>query len=206
MLDFDGTLADSVPVLRRAFFEFLDSIGVQGSEKEFWSFAGPPIRDVVENLRLKYRLRESHEHLYARYLTLLEANYDSVPPKVGVRDFLDSARRSECRIAVVTSAPKKLALDWLSRNEFVRFVDGLVGAEDVHLGKPDPEPYLIGLKILNADARVSFAVEDSDQGIAAALAAGLTVFAVGCNFSAKIGEVVYVESLVEAADLLRRVS
>ncbi len=51
-------------------------------------------------------------------------------------------------------------------------------AEDVTRIKPDPEPYLLGCKLLAADPAASVVLEDSPNGVAAAEAAGCQVIAV----------------------------
>jgi beta-phosphoglucomutase-like phosphatase (HAD superfamily) len=53
-----------------------------------------------------------------------------------------------------------------------------VCAEDVTRIKPDPEPYLLGTKLLGADPPRSVALEDSPNGVASAEAAGCRVVAV----------------------------
>jgi HAD superfamily hydrolase (TIGR01509 family) len=53
-----------------------------------------------------------------------------------------------------------------------------VCAEDVTRIKPDPEPYLLGTKLLGADPAHSVALEDSPNGVASAEAAGCRMVAV----------------------------
>lgn len=45
-LDLDGTLADSMPVMRETYFRFLARRGAQGSQEEFDSLAGRPLSDI----------------------------------------------------------------------------------------------------------------------------------------------------------------
>ena len=56
--------------------------------------------------------------------------------------------------------------------------DALVCADDVSVTKPDPEPYLLAAKLLNADPACCYALEDSPNGVASAEAAGCQVIAV----------------------------
>jgi beta-phosphoglucomutase-like phosphatase (HAD superfamily) len=53
-----------------------------------------------------------------------------------------------------------------------------VCAEDVTATKPDPEPYLLAVKLLDADPARSVVLEDSPNGVASAAAAGCRVLAV----------------------------
>jgi sugar-phosphatase len=54
----------------------------------------------------------------------------------------------------------------------------IVDAEAVSHGKPDPEGYLLAARALNVDPEGCLVIEDSPAGVAAARAAGATVWAV----------------------------
>jgi beta-phosphoglucomutase-like phosphatase (HAD superfamily) len=54
----------------------------------------------------------------------------------------------------------------------------LCGGDEVSLGKPSPDLYLLALRRLGAVASTSIAFEDSGHGVQAALAAGLATIAV----------------------------
>jgi HAD superfamily hydrolase (TIGR01509 family) len=89
---------------------------------------------------------------------------------------LRAARDAKWVTAVVTSNAENLVRAWLTRNglgELVDFVvDGVAGGR----GKPYPDPYLIALELGAASAPHSVAVEDSQQGVRAALAAKLPTY------------------------------
>jgi sugar-phosphatase len=55
---------------------------------------------------------------------------------------------------------------------------GFVGAEDVPRGKPAPDGFLLGAARLGVPPEGCVVLEDSSAGIAAALAAGMTVVGV----------------------------
>lgn len=56
--------------------------------------------------------------------------------------------------------------------------DVVIAAEDVGLGKPNPEGYLKAIDLLNVSPEESIIVEDSPSGIKAAKAAGIDCIAV----------------------------
>jgi len=76
--------------------------------------------------------------------------------------------------ALVTSSPRRVAeisLAELGRDAF----DAVVTAEDVAQRKPDPEPFLLGARLLGVSPQESWAVEDSPSGALAAERAGCRV-------------------------------
>ena len=66
----------------------------------------------------------------------------------------------------------------LNASGLAALVSVTVTSEDVEHGKPDPEGYRRGLELLGIDGAEAVAFEDSDVGVAAALAAGVRCVAV----------------------------
>ena len=54
-----------------------------------------------------------------------------------------------------------------------------ITADDVSLGKPNPEPFLAGARAIGVDIRDCLVFEDSESGGRAGLSAGARVIAVG---------------------------
>jgi HAD superfamily hydrolase (TIGR01509 family) len=81
-------------------------------------------------------------------------------------------------IALVTSAPKQRTLKMLRPHGIDSYFQQLVTGEEVGQGKPHPEPYLTAANKLGIAPEECLVFEDSDSGIASALAAGMFVIAV----------------------------
>lgn len=65
-------------------------------------------------------------------------------------------------------------LETLKLSQLVQFT---ISGEDISVGKPDPEPYLLAAKRMNISPQNCMAIEDSLVGVASAAAAGMTVIA-----------------------------
>ena len=112
----------------------------------------------------------------ARFLLDAEtSDIDGVVALPGASDVL--ALASTMPVAVATSAPEGLA-----RARFAAaglpVPDVLVTSDDVEHGKPAPDPYLLAARRLGVDPARCLVFEDAPAGIAAARAAGMTVWAV----------------------------
>lgn len=98
------------------------------------------------------------------------------PPMDGVLTFL--ARTAAVRRAVVSSSPREWVEGHLARlgllHEFEFCICGYEGLPS----KPAPDLYLAGLQALRIPPKEVVAVEDSPNGMRAALAAGLRVICV----------------------------
>ncbi len=181
-LDLDGTLADSLPALRRAYDDFLGRYGRQGNEAEFQSLNGPPLAEIAELLGRIHGLPGKKEEWLAFYRALTDRAHEAAAPAQGAREMLKQAKARGWTVAVATSAAKSAARAWLKRNRLDEFIAVVVGGDEVKRGKPDPEPYRLALARTGCVADVSLAVEDGVQGARAALAAGLPTWILGNDF------------------------
>ena len=161
LIDLDGTLADSLSVMREAYQVFLDDFQVCGTDAEFASLNGPPLKEVVRRLKVTHGLTHEVEQLTARYFEIIDRLYGDVSPTHGARQLLSTAQSQNCRVAVVTSNSSERTSAWLSRVGLTGFVDFIVSGEQVKYGKPDPEPYLLASQIVDCPVDRIVAIEDS---------------------------------------------
>ena len=96
-------------------------------------------------------------------------------PLPGARELAEAVPAD--RFAVVTSGTRALAVARL-RAAGIAVPEVLVTAEQVENGKPDPEGYLRAAAQLGVEPEHSVVLEDAPAGVAAGLAAGMTVIAV----------------------------
>ncbi len=108
-----------------------------------------------------------------------EAAYRSdvidIEPIAGAVALLDFADRRGLKCAVVTNAPRANAEKVLSALGLELRLPIVVVGSELARSKPDPLPYVTGLKLTRALASPSVAFEDSPSGVRAATAAGLAV-------------------------------
>jgi HAD superfamily hydrolase (TIGR01509 family) len=175
-IDLDGTLADSLHVMRAVYERFLAHHGRSGSRAEFDSLNGPPLDEIVRHLARVHGLGLPHGRLMALYTRMIEEAYGAVRPCAGAPDLLAAVRAQGMKVAVVTSSSSALAGRWLRRVGLDALIDAVVGGDEVERGKPDPEPYRLAMARCGCSAEGSLAVEDSPTGCRAALAAGLKTF------------------------------
>ena len=177
-IDLDGTLANSLMPLKNAYFSFLSARGLSGSETEFARLNGLPFVAIIETLKSAHNLRDEVVELSQGYSAMIREAHASAPPASEARMLLRHARSKGWKVAVVTSALRLWATEWLERNNLLSKVNVVVGGDDVACGKPSPEPYRLALLQTGCAPASSLAVEDSMHGACAALAAGLPTWVV----------------------------
>lgn len=103
--------------------------------------------------------------------------YEDGPPLLpgAVAAVTDAARRAP--VAMATSSPPRIITAFLEGTSLVGIVAAAVSSETAGAGKPDPAVYLAAAKAIGVPAAGCLAVEDSTNGMRAALAAGMTLIA-----------------------------
>ena len=104
------------------------------------------------------------------------------PHTVGL---LRLAKESGCRTGLATSSLRDMALHALRALDLERSLDLVLTREDVEKPKPDPEIYLLAARRLDLSPEECLVVEDSTNGVRAAVAAGMNVIAFATPFTVK---------------------
>ena len=100
------------------------------------------------------------------------------PLKEGALTLLDTVAQLGLPMAIATSSQTLHAVEKLRRAGLLERFRTVIGADQVQKPKPDPEVYLKAAEYLGVDPRACLALEDSEYGVRAAHAAGMTVIQV----------------------------
>jgi HAD superfamily hydrolase (TIGR01509 family) len=176
-LDLDGTLADSLGMLRGVYETFLNRLGKTGSDYEFDLINGPPLKESIPLLAQRHRLDIPHSDLLNQFKNLVSESYLKTKPSEGAEEVLAVAQKHGWQLGVVTSNSELLAKDWLEKNQLTGMFGAIIGAESVKNGKPHPEPYQVALTRLQCRAEKSIGVEDSVAGVESVTCAKLKAVA-----------------------------
>lgn len=180
VFDMDGVLIDSGAHHRHAWRMLLDELGAEPADPEHWRLTiGRPSEEAIP-LLLGRKVGDAEARWLARrkrdfYQARAQAGMDPVP---GVREFLESLEGLGVPRAVGTSASRWDAERRLDDLGLLRFFDVMVTADDVMLGKPDPEVWTQVARRLHVAAARCVVFEDAPVGIQAAIAAGMRVIGV----------------------------
>lgn len=177
LIDFDGTLVDSLPFLKSLYRQILIDYQKKGSDEEFEKLNGRTLSEIAKYLKGQYGLAVEERELLERYKERLSENYlDEIVIYPKAKLFLAQAKRQGFKLALISSCPKKLIESFL-KNENITDFDAIYGGEDAAKSKPEPDMFLNALKNLKLDADEALAIEDSFNGITAAHLAKLKVIA-----------------------------
>ena len=137
------------------------------------------------------------------YRQLLLGN---VPVKAGAHAFLASLHQMDMPRAVATSSSGQKARAILQETGLMPYIQHVTGGDEVPAGKPAPDVYLDAARKLGIDTGDCLALEDSNNGTTAALAAGMQVIQIPdlapSNRSPSPPDFQICTSLAEAASLI----
>jgi HAD superfamily hydrolase (TIGR01509 family) len=196
LLDMDGTLVDSDAAVERAWTGWAAEHGVDPDAVLAIAHGSPPeptVRRMLPGLDEQAVARAA-----ARQMDLQYDDLSDVVAAPGAHALLAALDRLALPWAVVTSADVRLARARLSAAGIPE-PPLLVTVEDVRVGKPDPEGYLLAAARLGVDPSRCLVVEDAGPGVEAGRAAGMTVAGLR-----GIGSDVAIADLGVLADLLLR--
>lgn len=171
LVDFDGTLIDSMPFLFQAYRQMLLKRGATPSESEFRELTGPTINECVLQLQERYGFKESIEEILKEWRAALVPLYQgAMKPLPGAVDCI-AYLKSRWKVAIVTSAERALVDPFIKKNSLS--LDLIVSKEDGLSSKPSPMPYQEALRKLEVLNEEAIAIEDSENGARSSLRAGV---------------------------------
>jgi HAD superfamily hydrolase (TIGR01509 family) len=178
LLDFDGTVADSLGALRRVYESVIEKLGGRAGMPSFEDVNGVPLAEIAA--RLTADVGDAAEvHRFHR--DSARAVYDGVDPNAGVTATLRLAVQRGWLPVIVTSNEGAVVRRWLDRTGLTPLVVDVVAVEDVTRGKPDPEPYRIALGRIARTPDRALAVEDGPLGARSATGAGIATVGLGAT-------------------------
>lgn len=175
LLDLDGTLVDSEPVHRAAFASYFASRGWDVADDVVRQFMGRRATEVFPVLDGPWR-GEDPLALTDAVVAELGRTTARPLPVPGAAGLLGACAATGLPVVVVTSARRtwaRGAVERLLGQDRDAQAPAFVTAEDCTEGKPHPEPYERGARLLRADPARLVAAEDAVAGIASARAAGV---------------------------------
>ncbi|MGC8201618.1 HAD family hydrolase [Aliiroseovarius sp. PTFE2010] len=171
IFDLDGTLIDSERPALLSAQRALSDMGFDVSMDFLTSLIGISDTDVAPRLNAHLNADldyAAYEAAFARAHT----HRRDTRLRPHVADILPAL---SAPLAVATSSRRLRATEKLTDAGIAQYFATVVTADCVAAHKPDPAPFVEAANRLQADPARCLAIEDSPPGVAAALAAGMTV-------------------------------
>jgi HAD superfamily hydrolase (TIGR01509 family) len=184
ILDMDGVLVDSEPILAAAAIRMFAEKGVTVRPEEFRQFVGTGEERVITGVAAAHGLKLDpvldKSRTYAIYLELIRGHLSALP---GVREFVAECRDRGLAMAVASSADAiKVEANLEEIGLPPSMFDVVVSGSQVKRKKPAPDIFLEAARLLSLAPASCLVVEDAVAGVAAARSAGSRCLALTTTF------------------------
>jgi len=183
LFDMDGVLINSMPNHAVAWQKSMAEFGLSMSAEDAYATEGMRGVDTIRIMMKKQLGRDIDEAEAQRMYDEKTRIFGLMPEaKVmkGVKPLMTKIVKAGLDIVVVTGSGQKPLIKRLEK-EFDGYVsaDKIITAYDVEKGKPNPEPYLLGLLVAGKlKPWEAIVVENAPLGVRAGVAAGIFTVAV----------------------------
>lgn len=175
LFDMDGVLIDAKDWHYEALNRALDLFGMPISRLDhLTTFDGLPTREKLEMLTLERGLpRELHEFINEmKQQYTMEIVHTQCKPQFLHEFALSRLKHLGYQMAVCSNSMRNTVETMMCKANLMPYLDFLVSNEDVTKGKPDPEMYTKTIQHFHLDPKECLIIEDNENGIRAARAAG----------------------------------
>ena len=183
LFDMDGILYDSMPNHGIAWQRAMKEFGIHFTVEDSYATEGARGVDTIRKYA-KAQLGKELTEEEAQKMYDLKAHYFHEMPEAkifdGVTDLMKKIKDSGVKIGIVTGSAQRPLIERVT-HDFGDFVsrDQITTAFDVKRGKPNPDPYLMGLKKAgNYAPSEGIVVENAPLGVRAGVAAGCYTVAI----------------------------
>jgi HAD superfamily hydrolase (TIGR01509 family) len=175
IFDMDGVLFDSEPVHARFEQNMFCEMKIKISDYQKKKLIGMGVKKMWQMLKVSFDIKDSLEDIIKndrdkRIRFFKEYEPNAMP---GAEELLKRLKSERFRMAVASSSQTDLIDLLLTRSGFRNFFEISISEDLVSKGKPDPDIFIHTAAKMNADPKYCIVIEDSENGVYAAKAAGM---------------------------------
>jgi len=176
IFDLDGVIIDSEPVHFRLEKQMLDELRIALSSEEHNSYVGMSSENMWETIvnkhNLSYQAAELVQKKHSLYIDHL-VNEQNLHPITGVAELIKELYKNNFKLVIASSSPPEVINAVLKKFNLSNYFIATVSGTQLTHSKPHPEIFLRAAKIADCKPEECVVIEDSENGVMAAKAAGM---------------------------------
>ena len=178
--DFDGTLVDTFEANFLAYEQAFAEIGYSLTREMYRACFGLRYDKFIEQIGLEKnedtrKVRDLKAQYYPQHFEHLKVNKTLV-------EFIRAFHADGGKTAIASTARRENLMAALKSIGATELFDVILAGDVVEHGKPNPEIYLKALEMLQVQAEDAICFEDTEVGVEAAKAAGVSVVKIDKNY------------------------
>jgi beta-phosphoglucomutase len=180
IFDMDGVIIDSEPVHKYAYYKHFEELGIVVSEDMFTTFTGNSTKNVFQKIKDTFGITTDVQELVLRKRFLFNQAFDTKEDLFlidGVEQLIKNLYTNGFELILASSASKGTIDRVFNRFNLNPYFTHKISGEDFERSKPDPAIFIHAANISLHGKDECIVIEDSTNGIAAAV--GAQIFCVG---------------------------
>lgn len=177
IFDMDGVIFDTENVILQCWKVVAEKYSLPNIETTFYKVIGTNVDETKRILLETYGDDFPYEGFRAEYRERFfeKMAKKGIPIKKGVRELLSFLKINGYQIGLASSTRREVVEDELSQAGIREFFQVVICGDMVARSKPEPDIYLKACEEMQVSPSDAYAIEDSQNGIRSAHAAGMTV-------------------------------
>ena len=157
--------------------EVVKEEGYHPTFEQFTSFLGMNARDIQKKYYDYYGEDTDAEGIYKKVGSRAKQiiKEEGVPEKNGLRELLNAVKEKKLHTAVASGSDTSVIKEYLEKTGLTEYFDMVLSSKDVKRGKPYPDVFLEICQKFDVKPEETLVLEDSSNGVQAALAGNLPV-------------------------------
>ncbi|MBQ4069720.1 MAG: GNAT family N-acetyltransferase [Lachnospiraceae bacterium] len=175
IFDMDGVLIDSEPVHYQANKQLMENMGYEISYEYYKQFIGSTCTRMWQTIIKDYKLDKTVEWLLVESDKICDEiiRENGYPPVKGAVNLVKDLRQAGYVLAVASSSKPERIEKNVTALDIKHCFYKLVSGEKVENPKPAPDVFLKAAREIGVSPEECIVIEDSDNGVKAAKAAGM---------------------------------
>ncbi len=194
IFDFDGLIVDTETVIYESWAEIYEQYDQTLELNTYKNCVGSDFEQFHPGMELEKRTGETFNWavIDAEREELIRQRLEQKKERAGIRFFIENAKEKGLELAIASSSSRNWVLGWIKKLGLSEHFSAFANRDDVQKIKPDPELFLRAADSLGIAPSEALILEDSENGLKAATAAGIPCAIItnpitaGGNFSGAI--------------------
>ena len=172
--DMDGVMLDTEKLYVRFWCEAARSLGYPMKKEHALGIRSLARVFAIEKLQGWFGKEFNYDAVRNKRIELMDkyVGENGVEAKSGAKELLFWLKENGYKTALATATPVDRASKYLKQVGLLEYFDVICSAREVERGKPEPDIYLLAAKRLELAPNECLALEDSQNGVRSAHAAG----------------------------------
>ena len=173
IFDMDGVIINSEPLHFEIEGELLEDLGGKFDKKAHEAFVGTTDYNIWKKYKEEFNLEPSVEEIVEMKKERFLERIGEVELTENFMAFMLTLHNEGYPMAIASSNNRKVVDAVVNRFGLSKYMKFIISGEEVRKGKPNPEIFLTAAKKMGVEPEACLVIEDAENGVKAAKAAGM---------------------------------